>query len=99
MDEFRNPVPGVSETNTAPASSVASGLFTNSTTTITATTNGSGQLSEAFTANTHAGAYTVTATFTGAPTPASFSLTNTAGAAASIVVASGSPQSATVNTA
>ena len=61
--------------------------------------NGSGQLSEALTADTHAGAYTVTASFTGAPSPASFSLTNTAGTANSIAVTSGSPQSATVNTA
>src|SRR5439155_17784412 len=42
------------------------------------TTTAGGQLSEAFTANTHAGAYTVTAAASGVGTPASFSLTNLA---------------------
>ena len=55
------PCPGASVTFTAPAST-ASGVFSNSTNTITALTNASGQLSEAFTANTIAGGpYTVTA--------------------------------------
>ena len=67
--------------------------------TIIATTNSAGQVSEAFNANTVTGTYAVTASVSGVGTPASFSLTNTAGAAAGIAVASGSPQSATVNTA
>ena len=71
----------------------------NSSNTITATTNAVGQLSEAITANTHAGVYTVNASFPGAITPAVFNLTNAAGAASSIVIASGSPQNAIIGTA
>ena len=47
-------------------------------------------------ANTVAGSYTVTASATGVTTPASFSLTNNPGAAASVAVVSGSGQSTTV---
>ena len=53
-------------------------------------TNASGQLSEAFTANTVAGAYTVTATASGAAGAASFSLTNVA--LVSIAVSPGNPE-------
>ena len=60
--------------------------------TITGTTDASGQLSEAFNANSQAGSYTVTATFSGASTPASFALTNLAGPANSVVVVSGTPK-------
>ena len=45
-------------TFTAPSSG-ASGLFSNSTATISGTTDASGQVSEAFTANTKAGSYSV----------------------------------------
>jgi hypothetical protein len=51
-----------------------------------------------FTANGTAGTYTVTASAPGA-TPANFTLTNNAGAAASIAATAGTPQSATVSTA
>jgi len=55
--------------------------------------------SAAFTADTTAGSYTVTAAVSGVSTPASFSLTNNAGAAATITATGGTPQSATVSTA
>ncbi|HLX61114.1 MAG TPA: Ig-like domain-containing protein, partial [Planctomycetota bacterium] len=95
-DSFSNPVPGVSVTFTAPASGT-SGTFSNSTITITGTTNASGILSETFTANTAAGSYTVTATTAGVGTPASFSLTNTPGAATHFSVTA--PGSANANIA
>ncbi len=61
-----------------------------------ATTGTNGQASVTATASTIAGSYTVTASVSGVATPASFSLTNTPGAAASVAVISGSPQSTTV---
>ncbi|MGA2536290.1 MAG: choice-of-anchor Q domain-containing protein, partial [Terracidiphilus sp.] len=99
LDAASDPVQGVSVTFTAPGSG-ASGKFSNSTTTITQTTNANGQASAPFTANTLSGAsYTVTASASGV-TPVSFTLTNTAGAASSMTANSGTtPQTATVNTA
>ena len=97
-DVYGNPVPGVSVTFTAPSSG-AGGLFSNSATTISGVTNVSGQVSESFTANTSAGSYLVTASTSGASTPATFSLTNTASTPASIGATSGTPQGVTVNTA
>ena len=86
-------------TFTAPGSS-GSGSFSNSSGTITGITNSAGQLSEAFTANTVAGGYNVTALATGTIIPASFSLSNTASTTNdSITVTTGGGQTATVNTA
>lgn len=69
---------GEAVTFTAPASG-ASGTFANGSTTETDATNNSGvAMSSTFTANSVAGAYTVTATVTGVPTPVNFSLTNVA---------------------
>ena len=96
-DQYGNPVSGASVTFAAPGSG-ASGHFSNSNGGIGGTTNSSGQVSESFTANTTAGSYSVAASVAGAATPASFSLSNTAGAPASITVVSGAGQSATVNT-
>jgi hypothetical protein len=77
------PTSGVVVTFTAPSSG-ASGTFAGGGNTATATTNASGVATSAvFTANSTAGAYTVTATAPGATGTASFSLTNTAGVAAS----------------
>ncbi len=97
-DVFNNPAPGVSVTFTAPSSG-ASGLFSNSTTTITVATNASGVASAPFTANATAGGpYTVTAAATGL-TSVNFSLTNTAGSATTMTANAGTtPQSAKVNT-
>jgi len=71
-----NPVSGASVTISAPALTTASGTFSNSSNTITATTGTNGQLSESFTANLLGGPYTVVATTPGATTPANFSLLN-----------------------
>ena len=79
-DAGNNPVAGVNVTFTAPGSG-ASGVFSNSTATITVATNASGVASAPFTANgTAGGPYTVTAAATGLTT-VNFSLTNTAGSA------------------
>jgi len=79
-DAQGNAVPGVTVTFTAPSSG-ASGTFANSTTTTTATSASNGQAtSTTFTANTVAGSYTVSAGATGASS-ASFSETNSPGAA------------------
>jgi hypothetical protein len=98
-DSHNNPVSGVVIQFTAPSSG-ASGLFSNSAIQFEPMTNTAGVVTAPFTANGIAGGpYSVTA---GAPglTQVSFSLTNTAGAAASITVNAGTtPQSATVNTA
>ncbi len=98
-DAGSNPVSGVNVTFSAPGSG-ASGLFSNSTTTITVATNASGIASAPFTANATAGGpYTVTAAASGLTT-VNFSLTNTAGAASSMTANPGTtPQSAAVNTA
>jgi hypothetical protein len=82
-DAGNNPVSGVNVAFTAPGSG-ASGVFSNSTTTITVATNASGVAAAPFTANgTTGGPYTVTAAAT-ALTTVNFSLTNTAGAATTI---------------
>ncbi len=89
------PTSGVSVTFTAPASG-ASGTFATTTpgATDTEVTNASGvATSQVFTANSTAGAYTVTASAPGATATASFSLTNTAGAAANLTATGGTPQS------
>ena len=97
-DQYGNPISGVSISFAVPASG-ASGTFSNKSATITGTTDAQGRVSEAFTANTTAGTYSVTASVPGVSTPAAFSLTNTPGAPASIMATSGSGQSATVHTA
>lgn len=90
-DAAGNNLQGASVTFTAPGSG-ASGSFASSATVLT---NASGlATAPAFTANTIAGSYTVTASSVG--TPASFSLVNTPGAAASLAVSA--PPSATAGT-
>lgn len=104
-DSGGNPVSGAMVTFTAPSSG-PSGTFAGGGATATVTTNASGvAASPVFTANGSASPgnpatpYTVTATVQGTGLSTTFSLTNTASAAASIAVNSGSPQSAAVNTA
>jgi Fe-S cluster assembly iron-binding protein IscA len=88
----------VTVTFTAPASS-ASGTFANGTATTTAVTNSSGvATASAFIANSIAGAYSVMASVPGVIVTASFSLTNTPGAPASIVAVAGGEQSVAVST-
>jgi len=98
-DSSGDGVPGVAVTFTAnPGSNGQSGRFSNSTGTITVTTNNSGLASSGtFTANSQVGPYTVTAT-TGSLS-ATFNLANTPGAPASIALTSGSGQGATIGTA
>jgi hypothetical protein len=96
-DSGGNPVSGVLVTFNAPASG-ASGTFACSGN--SAVTNASGlATSQVFTANTTAGKYTVTATANALTSNPSFALTNKPGPPASITATSGTPQSATVNTA
>ncbi len=98
LDGSSNPVSGVTVTFTAPTG--AAGALFGGSATVAVVTNGSGiAISPVPVANTVAGAYTVTASAAGVATPANFSLTNTAGAPASLVATSGTPQSTPVNTA
>ena len=99
LDSGQNPVSGAIVTFTAPATG-ASGTFANTTVTEIDTTNTAGvATSTAFTANGTSGAYTVTASVAGASTPANFSLTNAGGSPVTVVATSGTPQTATVDTA
>ncbi len=92
-----NPVTGVVVTFTAPSSG-ASGTFPGGLTTVTATTDGSGiARSPAFTANTIAGAYNVTATYNGFS--GNFGLTNLPGAATQLAITTQPFQTAAVNLA
>ena len=97
-DSYGNPVSGVTVTFTLPGSG-AGGTFAGGGN--TAVTNGQGAeaTSGVLTANGFAGNFTVTAAAAGVGSTASFSLTNTAGAAGSIVASGGSGQSVVVNTA
>jgi hypothetical protein len=96
-DAYNNPVSGVSVMFTAP--STGAGAAFGGSATATVTTNSRGvATAPAITADTQAGSYTVTATVVGASTPASFSLTNDAGAAASIGASAGTPQSTSMST-
>jgi hypothetical protein len=96
-DSFSNPVSGATVTFNAPGSG-ASGTFAGGVN--TAVTNAQGvATATVFMANTTAGSYTVTATAGTVTTNPGFALTNQAGAPGSIVATSGTPQTATVNTA
>jgi FG-GAP-like repeat len=93
-----NPVNGATVTFSAPTAG-ASGAF-NTGPIATATTNASGvATAPTLTANSQAGGYNVHASVTGVTTPASFSLSNNAGPAASIVASAGGSQSANLSTA
>jgi hypothetical protein len=93
-----SPAAGVSVTFTAPAAE-PNGTFATGGATDTETTNSSGvaTTSQVFTAGTMAGTYNVTATTSGATTPATFALTNTSGAAANLAISSGNNQNVAVN--
>lgn len=93
-DAANQPLPNVVVTFAAPSSGASASLGAPS-----ATTDGSGFATITASANTTAGAYTVSASVGGVATPASFGLTNVAGAAAALVIAGGNAQSATVSTA
>ncbi|MGA3089655.1 MAG: hypothetical protein ABSD75_13645 [Terriglobales bacterium] len=94
-----SPVSGAFVVFTAPSTG-ASGLFGNGTNADTETTNASGvATSSTFTANGTLGAVAVSASVAGVTATTSFSLTNTAGPAASITATNGSLQDATIGTA
>ncbi|HEX7664550.1 MAG TPA: Ig-like domain-containing protein, partial [Polyangiaceae bacterium] len=84
-----DPVPGATVTFTAPDTGASATLSDE-----TVETDSQGFASVDATANTIAGSYTIVATVEGVDTPATFSMTNTAGAPASTVAASGELQSA-----
>jgi hypothetical protein len=90
---------GVAVTFTAPTTG-ASGKFADTgTNTTKATSDANGvATAAAFTANGTAGAYTVTATASGAQAGASFNLSNTTGAPGAITAVSGTPQSSGIGT-
>mgnify|MGYP000882986248 CR=1 FL=1 len=94
-DENGTPIPGITVTFTAPSSG-ASGSFSNSSTTVTATTDANGIASVPVTANGTAGGFSVSASVQGPATPASFSLTNLY--PDSIAINGGNNQQATINT-
>jgi len=97
VDANQYPVNGVTVTFAAPANG-PSGVFANTTTTDTETTNANGvATSTTLTANGTTGSYSVGATVAGVATAASFSLSNVAGALVSITATIGTPQSVTVN--
>jgi len=96
-DANGNVVPNVTVTFTAPASGVTATFPGGATATVT--TNAQGvATAPSLTAGTTAGAFTVTASAPGAGTPATFALTNDAGAPASVTATAGTPQSAPVTT-
>jgi hypothetical protein len=82
LDFAGNPVSGVTVTFKAPTSG-ASGTFAGGATTVTVSTDSSGDATApTFTANGTTGSYKVTASIQGVTTKAKFALTNTSGAAA-----------------
>ena len=92
-DPDGDPVPGVTVTFTVPSDGASAVLSST-----TATTDATGRASVTATANTIAGSYVVTASVDGVDTPATFNLTNAAGAAVATIAASGDAQSAVVDT-
>lgn len=98
-DAAGNAISGANVTFSAPSSG-ASGAFAGGATTAIAPTNASGvATSPVFTANATAGPYSVSATVAGIASPASFSLTNLAGAPGTITAISGGGQMAQVDQA
>jgi uncharacterized protein (TIGR03437 family) len=89
LDASGNPVSGQTVTFASPNSGASDTAAIG-----VQTTDPSGQASFSATANTIAGRYTVAVSCPGIAAPAVFALTNTAGAAARILIASGSPQTA-----
>lgn len=100
VDAGQNPVSGAMVTFTAPTTG-ASAIFadTGSNTTMAMTNSSGVATSTPFTANGTSGTFIITATVAAVPAPANFTLTNTAGAPASITAISGTPQSAAISSA
>nr|MDQ6907575.1 IPT/TIG domain-containing protein [Chloroflexota bacterium] len=86
-DGSNNRTPNVVVTFVAPGGSGASGTFLGGAYTVNVTTDSSGTATApAFTANTTAGSYTVSASAPGVGSPATFSLTNNPGAASALAI-------------
>ncbi|HEY3840434.1 MAG TPA: hypothetical protein VGL72_27870, partial [Bryobacteraceae bacterium] len=99
-DTGMNPVSGAVVMFTSPTTGASGSFADTGSNTTAAMTNASGvATSTAFTANGISGPYIVTATASGVSMPANFSLTNTAGAAATITATGGTPQTAAISTA
>ena len=95
-DTYGNPVPGITVTLAAtPAGNGAT--LGGGTLSQTTDVNGVATFAD-LTANTKAGTHTVATTAPSVTTPASFTLTNTAGAPGNITAMAGTPQSAPVTT-
>jgi hypothetical protein len=94
-DVFGNPVAGAVVTFMAPTQGPG-GTFGGKTT-VSVITSANGVAAASFTANTQAGAFTVTAATPGVAAPVSFRVTNVPGAPAQVLTVVGTPQSATVN--
>jgi hypothetical protein len=96
-DIYGNPVPSQTVTFSAPTSG-PSGTFAGGVN--TAKTSALGvATAPVFTANTAAGAYTVTAAIGAFTTNPGFDLTNVAGSPAAVTATGGTPQTAAINTA
>ena len=93
-DGFGNAEPGVTVSFAVPDGSASAVLSST-----TATTDANGDASVTATANATAGSYEVDASVDGVAAPATFALTNTPGAAASIDIQNGDGQSAVVTQA
>lgn len=97
-DTYGNGVPGVSVTFSAPGSGASAGFLGSGTNIETVATDGTGfATSSAVIANTLTGSYSVTAS--AGALNASFGLTNTTGAPASMTITGGDGQSAALNSA
>ncbi len=95
LDSSSNPVAGATVTFSPPVTGASAVLGS-----ATAVTDANGLATTTATANDTSGSYSVVATLPGAGAPAIFSLTNNAGAPATITAsASSTPQTAQVNTA
>src|SRR6185295_13728857 len=92
-DRFGNPAPGATVSYSVPQSDASAVLSSD-----TATTDAAGTAGVNATANATAGAYIAHAAVDGVADTAPFALTNRADSAATLVVTSGDPQSAVVNT-
>ena len=97
-DRSGNPVSGAVVTFTAPTSGALATFGGASS--VTATTNGAGLATAAApTAGSAAGSFNINATTAASTAAASFAMTNKAGAASSVVLSSGTPQSAAAGAA
>jgi len=101
LDIYNNPVSRVKvQFHWDRAGSSAGGTFAGSTTTTVTTDSNGVAKAPAFTANSVAGSFTVTASVTGVSSPGSFRLTNLAGPAAKVVAVIGTtPQTTRTNSA